>query len=222
MSADEIDPRVLPHKRHPLKTPPFLIIMAVIQVINFLITKRVHFATSSSSVTGHVIRVVSQSADYTFWIMFAITLIMAVVYRGGMPKHEPKLLTAYLSVATLALMGNIAILTFTGDHFNTQSQAALIVDLGLLFSNSTLVFSLWYQLFDHYLLVSAFDFPVDVLDPDAPPRWVDYLFLSFNTMTTFGPTTEGIRRRPVKVVMMIQTTMSLTVLIVLVAKIIKS
>jgi hypothetical protein len=196
--------------------------MAVIQVINFLITKRVHFATSSMSLADQVIRVVSHSADYTFWVMFAVTLFLAVVHRGRTPTHEPKLLTAYLSVATLALIGNIAILTFTGNHFNTQSQASLIIDLGLLFSNSTLVFSLWYQLFDHVLLDSAFDFPVDVLDPDAPPRWVDYLFLSFNTMTTFGPTTEGIRRRPVKVVMMIQTTMSLTVLIVLVAKIIKS
>ena len=83
-----------------------------------------------------------------------------------------------------------------------------------------LAFSLWYQLADAYIKGGAFDFPPHGAHPDDPPRWIDYLFLSFNTQSTFGPTIEGIRTRPVKVLMMLQTSLSLILLVVLVARII--
>ena len=102
------------------------------------------------------------------------------------------------------------------------SQNDLIIDLGLLFASNMLIFSLWYQLADAYLKNGAFDFPPNAAHPDDPPRWIDYLFLSFNTQTTFGPTVEGIRTRPVKVMMMLQTLLSLVVLVVLVARIISA
>ena len=57
-------------------------------------------------------------------------------------------------------------------------------------------------------------------NPTDAPRWIDYLFLSFNTQTTFGPTVEAIRTRPVKILIMLQTSLSLIVLVVLVARII--
>ena len=112
--------------------------------------------------------------------------------------------------------------TPTTGHCSLQntSQNWLILDLGLLFASNMLAFSLWYQLADAYLKGGAFDFPPNGAHPEDPPRWIDYLFLSFNTQSTFGPTLEGIRTRPVKVMMMLQTALSVILLVVLVARII--
>jgi hypothetical protein len=46
--------------------------------------------------------------------------------------------------------------------------------------------------------------------------------LSFNTNSTFGPTTEGVKSRVAKGLMMVQTSLALTVLVVLTARIIKA
>jgi len=86
--------------------------------------------------------------------------------------------------------------------------------------STTLVFSLWYQLADAYLPGGAIDFPPNGAHPDGPPRWFDYLFLSFNTNATFGPTTEGVRTRPTKALMMLQAAISLVVLVVLIARVV--
>ena len=114
----------------------------------------------------------------------------------------------------------LTLATAMARSLENASQNWLILDLGLLFASNMLAFSLWYQLADAYLKGGAFDFPPNGAHPDDPPRWIDYLYLSFNTQTTFGPTIEGIRTRPVKVMMMLQTTLSVILLVVLVARII--
>jgi len=82
------------------------------------------------------------------------------------------------------------------------------------------VFSLWYQLADAYLPGGAIDFPPDAAHPDDPPQWFDYFFLSFNTNATFGPTAETVRTRPTKALMMFQSSVSLIVLVVLIARVV--
>ncbi|MEY4338463.1 MAG: hypothetical protein RLZ14_313 [Actinomycetota bacterium] len=52
------------------------------------------------------------------------------------------------------------------------------------------------------------------------PTLIDYAFISFNTNATFGPTSETVVSRRVKLVMMFQTSLSLLVLLVLVARLV--
>lgn len=52
------------------------------------------------------------------------------------------------------------------------------------------------------------------------PTFIDYFFISFNTNATFGPTSETVVSRRVKLVMMAQTSLSLLVLLVLVARLV--
>ncbi|CAB4984638.1 unannotated protein [freshwater metagenome] len=54
------------------------------------------------------------------------------------------------------------------------------------------------------------------------PKFIDYAFISFNTNATFGPTGETVVSRRVKLVMMFQTSLSLLVLLVLVARLVSS
>lgn len=50
------------------------------------------------------------------------------------------------------------------------------------------------------------------------PGFLDYLFLSFNTSTAFSPTDTLVLSRPAKVLMMLQSLISLAVIAVLVAR----
>jgi hypothetical protein len=50
------------------------------------------------------------------------------------------------------------------------------------------------------------------------PNFVDYLFLAFNTSTAFSPTDVPVLERWAKVLMMIQSVISLTVLALLAAR----
>ena len=50
------------------------------------------------------------------------------------------------------------------------------------------------------------------------PNFVDYLFLAFNTSTAFSPTDVPVLARWAKVLMILQSVVSLTVLVLLAAR----
>ena len=50
------------------------------------------------------------------------------------------------------------------------------------------------------------------------PTFIDYLFLAFNTSTAFSPTDSPVLSRWAKVLTMLQSLVSLTVVIVLAAR----
>jgi len=53
---------------------------------------------------------------------------------------------------------------------------------------------------------------------DWAPGFVDYLFLAFNTSTALSPADTGALTRMAKVLMMIQATISLTIIVLLAAR----
>jgi hypothetical protein len=106
-----------------------------------------------------------------------------------------------------------------------------------LWVTNLLVFAYWYWRLDAggpYDRASrkahstgAFLFPQMTLDKRSPsagsgvgwsPRFIDYVFLAFNTSTAFSPTDTPVLSRWAKVLTMIQSTISLTVVVVLAAR----
>ncbi|MBJ7382157.1 MAG: hypothetical protein JHC66_06160 [Acidimicrobiia bacterium] len=215
------------HRRHPVSILVFGSVIVVVQIIDFILGDRVsNIVNAAASGSERLIRILSLGGDALFLVVLAFGVGHAAHHHSRLAKGDekgfpPVLLVAYLVIATINVLQNMVILVVTPTLQNA-SQTGLIIDLGLLFASNMLIFSLWYMLADAYLTGGAFDFPPDALRPDDPPRWVDYLSLSFNTQSTFGPTLEGVRRRPVKVLMMFQTSLSLVVLVVLIARIIKA
>jgi uncharacterized membrane protein len=58
-----------------------------------------------------------------------------------------------------------------------------------------------------------------VEDPEAwRPRFVDYLFLAFNTSTAFSPTDTAILSRWAKVLCMLQALISLSIVAILASR----
>ncbi|MEI7623245.1 MAG: hypothetical protein WCJ88_06795 [Actinomycetes bacterium] len=210
--------------RHPIRLTEFLLVALVIQVMDILLTMRVEIIGENLRTTEKVLKIVGDSSDVLF-VVVLIALVIAMVHHRLTVARESNsrvilfILVAYLAIASLNVGVNMITLVVV-QNLSNVSQNGLIIDLGFLFASNMLLFSLWYQLADAYLKGGAFDFSPNEAHPDDPPKWVDYLFLSFNTQATFGPTLEGLRTRPAKVIMMLQTSLSLIVLIVLVARII--
>jgi uncharacterized membrane protein len=101
----------------------------------------------------------------------------------------------------------------------------------LIWSMNILVFAAWYWRIDaggphrrskHTSYRNgAFLFPQLTLPEqhgEWRPRFVDYLFLSFNTSTAFSPTDAPVLSRWAKVLMMVQSTISLTTLAIVAAR----
>ena len=210
--------------RHPIRLTEFLLVALVIQVMDILLTMRVEIIGENLRTTEKVLKIVGDGSDVLF-VVVLIALVIAMVHHRLTVARESNsrvilfILVAYLAIASLNVGVNMITLVVV-QNLSNVSQNGLIIDLGFLFASNMLLFSLWYQLADAYLKGGAFDFSPNEAHPDDPPKWVDYLFLSFNTQATFGPTLEGLRTRPAKVIMMLQTSLSLIVLIVLVARII--
>jgi len=118
-----------------------------------------------------------------------------------------------------------------------QSPPALLRSAALLWLTNILVFALWYWRLDaggphgrdarpgHF--EGAFLFPQMTMPTQAKvasgqrlwsPNFLDYLFLAFNTSTAFSPTDTPPLARWGKMLMMLQSLISLTVLALLAAR----
>lgn len=118
-----------------------------------------------------------------------------------------------------------------------ESPQALLQSAAALWITNIFVFALWYWRLDaggpnerdlrgtH--TDGAFLFPQMTLDLEAKramgeenwsPAFVDYLFLAFNTSTAFSPTDVPVLSRWAKVLMMVQSLISLATIALLAAR----
>ena len=114
-----------------------------------------------------------------------------------------------------------------------EAPTTLLRSGGAMWVTNILVFALWYWRLDaggphsraqrEHHTDGAFLFPQMTMkrDPEArgwSPRFIDYLFLAFNTSTALSPTDVPILSRWAKVMVMIQALISLSVIAILVAR----
>lgn len=118
-----------------------------------------------------------------------------------------------------------------------ESPTDLLMSATFLWVTNILVFALWYwrldaggphgrdKRFGHP--EGAFLFPQMTMTSEAKtvageqdwsPNFFDYLFLAFNTSTAFSPTDVPVLARWAKLLMMLQSLISLTVLVLLAAR----
>jgi hypothetical protein len=107
----------------------------------------------------------------------------------------------------------------------------LLRDGALIWGANILVFALWYWELDgggphrrHMRRYESTDFlfpQLTITDESVrewAPRFLDYLFLAFNTSAAFSPTDVLILSRSAKVLMMVQSLISIVVVAVLVSR----
>lgn len=129
-----------------------------------------------------------------------------------------------LGLSVLALVVN-AISLVASLFDRSANPSYLLLSSTLVYAQNVAVFAAWYWRFDHGFrhieIVDsgahpAFVFPHDSAGFATLENWtpgiVDYIFLSFNTASTFGPTLPVPLRIPVQLGMMLEVVIAISVL----------
>jgi hypothetical protein len=170
------------------------------------------------------------------WLLLAIIFVLLIPimfsYRLGRLDITRVLTFGANGAVTVALIGSLALL-IQGLPHHMETPSELLKSAALLWVTNVLVFALWYWKLDaggpvgreHPNAKSAFLFPQMMMmresEPESEgwsPRFLDYLFLAFNTSTAFSPTDTAVLARWAKVLTMLQSLISLTVIALLAAR----
>jgi hypothetical protein len=174
------------------------------------------------------------------WLVLVLVAMLAIPatishYRGH-SQLSHALGYAANSVVTLSVAISLALLIRRLPG-HKDAPAQLLRSAASLWICNLLVFACWYWRLDaggpHQRALrrshtdGAFLFPQMLLDPSLRkemgedlwrPRFVDYLFLAFNTSTAFSPTDVPVLSRWAKILMMVQASISLTTIAILAAR----
>jgi hypothetical protein len=167
-----------------------------------------------------------------------LLLLIPTVISHGTGHHAINKFFGFTSniVVTLGMIGSITLL-IRALPTHRETPTDLLISATFLWVTNILVFALWYwrldaggphgrdKRFGHP--EGAFLFPQMTMTPETKiaagehgwsPNFFDYLFLAFNTSTAFSPTDVPVLTRWGKLLMMLQSLISLTVLVLLAAR----
>ena len=168
--------------------------------------------------------------------LIAAMLIPAKVFHHT-GKHDLNDIFAYagLGITTLALASSLTLLILRlPKHVDPPGE--LLRAAAELWVCNVLVFASWYWRLDsggpnerdrrHTHQAGAFLFPQMTMTEELRkelgqhpwnPGFVDYLFLAFNTSTAFSPTDVPVLSRWAKIMMMVQSAISLAAVVLVAA-----
>ena len=168
------------------------------------------------------------------WLLPVVMVVLLVPIMASHQRRRYAVARALTFVAasalTLALIASLALL-IQGLPAHRDKPEELLRSASVLWVTNILVFALWYWKLDAGgpigrdnatgPIKSSFLFPQMARQPadtDWSPEFMDYLFLAFNTSTAFSPTDTAVLDRWAKVLTMLQSLISLSVLVVLAAR----
>ncbi len=172
------------------------------------------------------------------WLLPGVVLVLSiptiVSHRTGRHQLNVVFGISLLVVITAAVVA--ALMFLIGALLAKRlGPEELLRSAGALWISNILVFASWYWRLDAggphsrdsrpshengAFLFPQMTLPQDLkqMDSDWKPEFVDYLFLAFNTSTAFSPTDVPVLGRWAKVLMMIQSSISLATIAILAAR----
>lgn len=174
---------------------------------------------------------------WAFLIIVVAMLVPTIIMHAQKYHHMDRILGFGITVlVTLALIVSV-IMLIDALPKHTETPTELLMSAGSLWLTNILVFTLWYWRLDaggphrrdrrRFHTDGAFLFPQMTMSPAAKreageetfsPNFFDYLYIAFNTSTAFSPTDTPVLARWAKILGMLQSLISLTVLALLAAR----
>jgi hypothetical protein len=174
------------------------------------------------------------------WLLLVVTgcllLPTMIFHRIGMAMLNEIFAYVSLSVITIALVASLTLLVMRLPA-HKDPPVELLRAAGALWVGNILVFASWYWRLDGggpnerdrrgVHTDGAFLFPQMMMDQSLKrqmgedcwsPGFIDYLFLAFNTSTAFSPTDVPVLSRWAKVMMIVQSMISLATVALIAAR----
>ena len=200
--------------------PEEVVVPSVAALIAILLTGLLYLALPPNVIIGpNWLLLVVEGA-------FVVPLIIDLLTAWELSHTARRILVLVpLCVSTLALLVGVAllILTLPTDRHATN----LLRSAALLWFFNIMVFALWYWELDgggpwkrhlsgHH--ATDFLFPQQADGKSWAPQFLDYLFVAFTGATALSPADTYPLTRLAKALMMIEAVLSLTVIVILVAR----
>ncbi len=173
------------------------------------------------------------------WLLLVVVAVFTIptiaARRRGLHRLNQKLAFVNNGLVTLALIWSLIVLVVSLPK-HTLSPKQLLSVAAVLWVSNVLIFASWYWRLDaggphardlrDAHTEGAFLFPQMTMPslqtPEGARGWspgfVDYLFLAFNTSTAFSPTDVPVLSRWAKLLMMVQSGISLITIALLAAR----
>jgi hypothetical protein len=206
---------------------PYIIVLIVCQLFDYATSSTLSFIDLTRP--GEIIQIIRFEDLIAILVTLALAASVIIYLFGSQPTlHRAIIVTAAFS--TLGLVLNIGgLLRSLIDRL--VDPMFLLIDAAIVYASTVLLFSVWFWILDYRsqeARCSGRDVPPVLVFPQNAtaitgyegwtPGFIDYLYLSFHSSSTLGPTDTLILSRNAKITMISQVTISLVVLIVLAAR----
>lgn len=205
----------------------FILVLILCQILDYATSQTLSFVDLTRPI--EIVQIIHFEDLVAGLVSIALIVCILLYFFASQPiVYKAILVTTLLSLFVL-ILNAIGLLRSLIDR--SIDPVYLLIDAAIVYITTTLIFSTCYWVLDHesqQARCSKREFtPVLVFPQNATtfpgyenwkPGFVDYLFLSFNTSATFGPTDTLILSPKAKCMMICQVALSLIVLIVLAAR----
>jgi hypothetical protein len=206
------------------RSPSLSWVVLVLLVIVFL-QGSISYSTTFG-VLSRFIPATEDSPTASAWLGLRFILIMVVLLLWLLTRtrHLFRAIIITNGFLTFGLFMNMLSLLDALTRLTAQAAESLVVDVVLMAITNILIFSIWYWIIDPPGIdeTQRVDEPWDFLfpqrDADLPhyeswlPRYTDYLYLAFTTSFAFSPTDTLPLTRRAKMLMLLQSTISIITL----------
>jgi hypothetical protein len=172
--------------------------------------------------THHII---AQTYNSTLCEMERISTISFVIVSLGLAQalfssNQLRLFRwalIYLVISMTQVVSNVLSMVATASSLHGGGLTGLW-DVAAVYMQSVIVFMFIYIFLDVSTPGGAFVWPARNEEPAPTPHIIDYLFISLNVNSTYGPTSETVMSRPAKMFMSLQVLLAIMMLTVLIAR----
>jgi len=160
--------------------------------------------------------------ERTSTVLFVVvTLGLIVALFQGRRRRLFRWGLIYLGFSVLQVIANVIAMIFTAGHHSGGGLTGLW-DVAAVYMETVLVFMFIYVFIDVSTPGGAFVWPSRNGEVAPEPHLIDYLFISLNVNSTYGPTSEALISRSAKLVMALQVLLAILILAVLIARAVSS
>ncbi len=151
----------------------------------------------------------------------AVTLGLTISLFRGHKRELFRWALAYLLFSMVQVITNVLSMVASAGSHQGEGLSGLW-DVAAVYMESVVVFMFVYIFLDVSTPGGAFVWPSRDGETPPEPHIIDYLFISMNVNSTYGPTSEAVMSRRAKLAMSLQVLLAIVMLTVLIARSVSS
>jgi hypothetical protein len=220
MSSNEIDMTLPPAERLRQQIlngrGRFTVVAAttLVWVMDLLLQKRLASVGLRDGGIGEIPSALDAASTYVF-LLTSAPLLYSIL--KPLPQWITRFAGVYVAFACFQVVANVLGMV-TSAQLLAGNGLGSLWDIGAMYAMSVTVFMFVYVLMDLTTPGGAFVWPSRDGEPAPTPNLFDYLFISLNVNSTYGPTSEAVMSRPTKLIMAGQVLLAILMLTVLIAR----